>query len=40
MAKTIIRRSSVTASADKPLGNPSPKDKTLELDPEIILYEI
>ena len=40
MAKTIGKKISVKASADKPTGMPLPGDKTLGIEPEIFLYTL
>ena len=40
MAKTISSKSSVKASAAKPLGNPPPGDKTLGIEPATRFYKI
>ena len=39
MDKTISKKISVKASADKPLGKPAPRDKTFGFDPDIHLYD-
>ena len=40
MANTISKKIYVNASATNPLGKPTPRDKTLGLDPVISFYNI
>ena len=40
VAKTISKKSSVKASAYKPLGKPPPGYKTLGIDPSIRLHDV
>ena len=40
MAKTISKKISVKASAENPLGKPTPWDKNLGIDPDIRCYTI
>ena len=40
MTKTISRKSSLKASAAKPLGKPPPRDEIIGLEPDIRFYLI
>ena len=39
MAKSISKKSSIEASAAKPLGKPPPGDETFGLEPDIPFYD-